>query len=211
MTKMGKNKLELDSKVTMELDGHRQYLTHIHHIEGEDEFIYVNQISKAGMNFRPERGTKVKVTANTKTCCYVFYGVIDDYRQIESVNTIKIERTGVIEKLQRRESFRLEKSIPVDLKIYGLYDLNSVESRATIMCADISEGGVGIHWSEPMEIDRFVDCGINIDGHYYLFRCRVARCIKEDTNQYRIGLEIINGDEHYKDKVRKYIFGSQTK
>ena len=208
---MGNNKFEIGSKVTIELENKEQYLSTIQNIDDDDHFIYVNQLSKEGNSFIPQRDTRIKVNVHTKTCGYVFYGIICDYVTIDTINTMKIERTGIINKVQRRESFRLAHSVPVDIKIYGLYNLNEVETRTTIMCADISEGGIGIHWNEPLEVDRFIDFGINIDGQYYILRCRVARCVQEDDERYRVGLEIINADEHYKDKIRKFIFEAQTK
>lgn len=204
-------KLKVGTKVTVEMEDGEKYTSVIQNVDDIGEDIYVNVVTKQGETHLPEEGSYIKLMAQTKTCGYLMFGVVENYVRLDSVKVMHFVRKGEVERIQRRESFRLEKSIPIDLRMYNLYDINRVEKSVTIAAADISEGGVGFHWPVPIEIDRFLDCGIDIEGEYFLMRCRVVRCIKEDERVYRIGLEIIEEDEEFRNKIRKFIFEQQTK
>lgn len=207
---MYEDKIKLGLGITVELDDGSQYSSFVQNVDEDCSVIHISPLTRMGIPVMPQEGRDVRIIASSKTCCYTFYGIINKYTAFENLKVIEIKRNTEVEKIQRRKGFRVEKSIPLDIKIYGLFDITSVEKHTTITAADISEGGIGICWSEPLEIDRFLECGIKIDDDYYLVRCRVVRCIKEN-GQYRIGLEIINNDEEMRQKIRKYVFREQIK
>lgn len=204
-------KLDVGTNVIIEFEDGDQYPSVIQEIDEKGENIYINAFSKFDCSNLPEKGTYLKIMVHMSNCCYLLLGSVEGYKTLDSVRVMHVVRRDKIERIQRRMSYRLEKSLPVDLKIYDLYNINQVERSVAITTADISEGGLGFYWPEPLEPNRFLDCGITIGDDYFMLRCSVVRCIEEDERIFRIGLKIIDDSEEFKDRVRKYVFDEQVR
>ncbi|MBQ9625463.1 MAG: PilZ domain-containing protein [Clostridia bacterium] len=198
-------------RVTVEMEDGSQYASMIQNVDDEAEDIYINILTRGGIIHMPLKGTYVKLIINAGSCNYILSGPIIEYIKSDNLQMMHVARDGRIERLQRRRAFRLEKTVDVKLKIYSLYDLSDVEQATNILSADISETGIGFFSEKPLELNRFLDCRMSFDKISNMKRYRVVRCIKEDEHKYRIGLELMDNDEGYKDRIRRYIFAQQTK
>lgn len=204
------DKIKVGMGITVELEDGNQLSSLVQNLDDECKIVFISPLFRRGMPVMPDRGSYLRIIANSDTCCYAFLSVIKDYTKMDSINVIEIERINAIEKLQRRRGYRVQKSIPVEVRVYELFDVTSVEQDGEITTADISEGGMGIYWPRPLEINRFIDCVIEIDHKPIVLRSRVVRCFK-DGDQYRIGLEILLEDEKMRQRIRQFVFKQQIK
>ncbi|MCX7885345.1 MAG: flagellar brake domain-containing protein [Caloramator sp.] len=121
----------------------------------------------------------------------------------------------VIEKVQRREHFRLP--IVMDAKFFPLpegrvyIDLKDVpcgyfKNLQRTVTADISGGGIKIISRENVKKDNYVLLSINIPEEINVL-CKVVRCDFDTINKnYKLALKFERIDERIREKIIRFIF-----
>lgn len=121
----------------------------------------------------------------------------------------------VIEKVQRREYFRLpivmdvkyfilpEDKVYMQLKDVPIGYFKNLEKTITV---DISGGGIKIISKKAAKHNNYILLSINVPDEINVI-CKVVRCDYDETDKnYKLALKYENIDEKLRDKIIKFIF-----
>lgn len=159
-------------------------------------------------------GTKVAVLFIKENNLYEFTAKVIDRESKHNLAMLKIQALSPIEKVQRREFFRFDTSIPVNYRIISTVNTKSTEDYIKTVTRDLSGGGLCIRLKEPIELDNFLDCELFISTKV-CFIGRVVRLTKYDAMQgiykYEVGVYFEKIEEALREKVISYIFQEQRR
>ena len=169
-------------------------------------------------NIYPVRiGWKMNVYFISKDDLYKLRARILNRGMKENIAHIKIEILGDIEKIQRREFFRFEYTIPASYRVVeSLYDEEKdKEPMKPAATRDLSGGGVCIKLEEQVNINKLVECELDLgDKKKVSFIGKVVRSTKrpEDPKYgYEIGILFKKIENRDKEAIIQFIFQEQRK
>ncbi|MFC3092764.1 PilZ domain-containing protein [Alteromonas sediminis] len=90
----------------------------------------------------------------------------------------------------RRASARLD----MEQEVISLSwtDENNQRHEHSVVCSDVSRGGLKLLLPEPLQVDSIVDVQLTPDNvSAKAFNATVVRCIQRQTNEFEIGLQFI--------------------
>jgi c-di-GMP-binding flagellar brake protein YcgR len=120
-------------------------------------------------------GTPVAVLARGESCLYRFHGAVVDRRVVDGVATLFVEKPPIIEKVQRRENFRVAVELPTTLSVLESGSDDSPPMRATI--DNLSGGGFRVAIDKPLPEGSIVRVRIPVVTRMgFSFEARVVRC-----------------------------------
>ncbi|MGI6778776.1 MAG: flagellar brake protein [Acetivibrionales bacterium] len=134
-----------------------------------------------------------------------------------NVELLLIRVESEIIKIQRRQFFRFECSVPVRYRVIKSMKPLEFENEDYIstFSRDLSGGGLSIKLMEPVERKKYVECELILgERRKIVFIGRVLRLTKygpEEKYNYEIGVEFTQIHPISRDKVIKYIFEQQRK
>lgn len=174
-----------------------------------------------GVVFPVHTGTELNVYFLTKqdgnTECFRFRAVVRGRGMVENLPLLKIEATGEIERIQRRQYYRLVCSVPV---MYRLVDIPNSEANETVpfkksLVSNLSGGGVCLLLEDKVEIGKLVECELTAgEGIIVKFFGKVIRYEKTDMEgkfRYEAGIAYIKINEKDRETVVRFIFDEQRK
>lgn len=147
---------------------------------------------------------------------YRFRGRVNGRGSSEGIAHIRIVLTEEITKVQRRQFFRFECSVPIGYRIMDTLD-DSPCSKEYIpaVTRDISGGGMAIKHKEQVRLNVLVECELELAGVGRVnFQGRVVRAVKrlEDlTYAYEMGVLYRKIDNRSREAIIRYIFKEQRK
>lgn len=145
---------------------------------------------------------------------YEFTARVIDRENKDNLPMLKIQALNTIEKIQRREFFRIDINLPIKYRVIDSVDMESDEEYVETITRDISGGGLCMRLKEPIEIDKYLDCELSIFNSVK-FIGKVVRLIKYDTlhgpYKYEIGVSFERIDDAMREKIISYIFQEQRK
>ena len=132
-------------------------------------------------------------------------------RELSPIYKLKIERVSKINKIQKREHFRL--LIGLDLeKEHEIY-INGEKQIYNEKCEakDISGGGIRIYCNYQHKLGDKIRCKIKIENETININAIVKRIQEIDAFdfEYSIGVSFIEIEELNRDIIIKYIFDQQ--
>lgn len=151
-------------------------------------------------------GTKLHIAFFNKNGLFAFDGVVVN-RHLGNIPLIQLKRTTDIEKLQRRQFYRLEKIIEFKYKISEDDDI----MEAGII-RDISGGGFNAKIKKKLQEGMIIHCYINLsdDIEEIVQKCKVVRCnFIEDG--YEIAVQYVDIEDRLREKIISFIFNEQRK
>lgn len=159
-------------------------------------------------------GTKIIVSFIKDNNLYEFSAKVIDRESKHNVAMLKIQQLSQIEKVQRREFFRFDTSIPINYRIIENINTKSTQEYIKTVTRDLSGGGLCMRLKEPIEIDSYLDCELFLSSKV-TFIGKVVRLTKYDIMQgqykYEIGVYYEKMDQGVREKVISYIFQEQRR
>lgn len=132
----------------------------------------------------------------------------------DNVAMLKIEIEGGMHKVQRRQFYRFECSLPVRYRLVGT--LNPVYNDDTpftkAVTKNLSGGGLSIAINEKIERDKYIECELMLaDDKVVRFYGKVVRLIKldNDLHKYEAGVVFRKIENKDREDIIKYIFQQQ--
>lgn len=150
---------------------------------GSDIWIYYSVDSKGIFYF------KAKVTDRIK----------------DAISYLKIKQSNETKTIQRRDYFRIDVNIPVEI-----YTLDN-EFISSGYAKDLSGGGLKFISNKKLELNEELCCKINIEGKESTVKGKVIRSImyEKDSTQFQMGIKFLELDEKIRNFIVSYIFKQQ--
>lgn len=215
------NELSLGLKLELQLvgnDGRRidkPFVSEFEWAVGDNVLVIAAPIVE-GRLYPVQVGTRVAVSFIKDNNLYEFEAVVLDRESKNNLALLKIQTSGQIEKIQRREFFRFDCCIPVNYKEIDLAKEKFDANRKFVetVTRDLSGGGLCMRLKEPVEVGKLLECELFI-ADKVSFIGKIIRLTKYDNTQgiykYEIGVIFEKIDKIVREKVISYIFQEQRK
>lgn len=216
------NGIELGSKMELELyniNGEIIKPLLISQLEFADDetTAYLAAPIHEGVIYPVHIGTLMNVYTSLRADLYKFKARVTKRGIKDNIPFLKIEILSEFEKIQRREFFRFEHSVPIKYRVvdslkreYG----DDTPYKNTIT-RDLSGGGVCILLEERVDRDEYVECEIPIEkGRSIKFTALVVRLTKRKPDEkyiYEIGTIFKKIDFRDREALISFIFQEQRK
>lgn len=148
---------------------------------------------------------------------FKFQAKVIDRLAKDNVALLKIERISDIQRIQRRQFFRLEYNLPVKYRIVDSTEVeDDIEEKYRYgMSEDLSGGGISILTDEIINKNEIICCQCFLDQQNSIeFTGKVIRVsdkMKNEVKRYSIGVSFTEIEEKYRDILIKFIFKKQRK
>lgn len=148
---------------------------------------------------------------------FLFKAIVSGREINENIPLLKIDAVSEVEKVQRRQYYRMGCSLPVRFRIVDSdnnTDREDVKFRNTI-AVNLSGGGICLLLEEIIDIGRRIECELfNEDNFKIKFLGKVTRyeeSMLESKYKYKAGIIYININNSDREAVVKFIFNEQRK
>jgi c-di-GMP-binding flagellar brake protein YcgR len=206
-------KLEIKLAENDDLIINEPFVSEFEGIENKEILVIAAPIYK-GHLYPVKIGAQITITFVTDNNLYEFLAKVIARENKHNVAMLKIQPQGQIEKVQRREFFRFDTSIPVKFRIIDNINSKSTQDYIETVTRDLSGGGLCMRLKEPIEIDSYIECELFLSCKV-TFIGKVVRLTKYDTMQgqykYEIGVYYEMRDQITREKVISYIFQEQRR
>lgn len=130
-------------------------------------------------------------------------------RYLDKVYKVKLQKISEIRKIQLREYYRFNISIPV-IKRFTVKKETLEESIIEEECRtkDISGGGLRLLTNYAHNIGDIIECEFKIEGRIIISKAKIIRVEPVDTFEYKygMGIQFIDINERDRDAIVKFIF-----
>lgn len=187
---------------TEEMMGETEFSTIV---EGTDEDVLkIHSPICRGALLRIRENSRVGVTVFVNDKVYRARGVAGGNYKIGNFNFADIQITSDIERIERRNYFRL--SIKKDVRIMKKDTEEVVEARTL----DISAGGTQLTSREDFYIGENILVEIDLNGDYLELDGEVVNVIRDISEpEHRYGIKFEELGEKVEDRIMRYIFEVQ--
>lgn len=187
---------------TEEMMGETEFSTIV---EGTDEDVLkIHSPICRGALLRIRENSRVGVTVFVNDKVYRARGVAVGNYKIGNFNFADIQITSDIERIERRNYFRL--SIKKDVRIMKKDTEEVVEARTL----DISAGGTQLTSREDFYIGENILVEIDLNGDYLELDGEVVNVIRDISEpEHRYGIKFEELGEKVEDRIMRYIFEVQ--
>ncbi|SHE60081.1 c-di-GMP-binding flagellar brake protein YcgR, contains PilZNR and PilZ domains [Thermoanaerobacter uzonensis DSM 18761] len=149
-------------------------------------------------------GSIVQVIYFTKQGLFTFYAKVLN-RFSGKLALLEIMPISNVERLQRRQYFRLEKVIPFT------YTISEEEDKVYKgLIQDISGGGLKCKVDKKLEVGTIINCVFTLDQEITVSG-KVVRYDESLEKGYEVGICYVDIDEKVREKIISYIFEEQRK
>lgn len=158
-------------------------------------------------HFVPIRiGAKVNVIFFNKDGLFTFDGIVIN-RFFDNLSFIQLKRVTDIEKLQRRQFFRLEKIMEFKYKLH-----EDDESFEKGVIKDISGGGFRAKVKKKVDVGADIICYVKLSDETdeLVQKCKVVRCNYFDDG-YEIAAQYVDIQDRIREKIISFIFKEQRR
>ena len=148
---------------------------------------------------------------------YLFKAIISGREMNENIALLRIAVISDIERVQRRQYFRLGCSLPVKFRVVeSMNEMvnESIQFRKTI-ADNLSGGGICLLLEDKLDVGKLVECEITTgEKKEVKFFGKVIRYEKSELEgkfKYEAGIVYIKINNNDREAVVKYIFNEQRK
>ncbi|HOM02076.1 MAG TPA: flagellar brake protein [Acetivibrio sp.] len=182
-----------------------------------DRIIYIAAPIKQGRIYPVGIGQKLEIVFIKDDSLYEFNGKVIGREVRHNISLLRVEITSEIKRIQRRDFFRFDCSIPVSYRIVdkpGIYDNQRKFTKS--YTRDLSGGGVCIRLKERIETGQLLRCELSLnDFNKVSFLGRVVRLTEydkeNDVYKYEIGIKFEEIEEKDRERIISYIFQEQRR
>jgi c-di-GMP-binding flagellar brake protein YcgR len=171
-----------------------------------------------GVLFPLHIGVRMNVYFVFKGDFYKFSSKVLGRRAGDNISLLKVEIQGEFERIQRRQFFRFEYSVPFKFRV----EASSANPKAdkpdpfkSTITRDIGGGGLCFLLEDTIEIGVFVDGELELgDSEKTKFIGKVVRVSKREVEtryKYDIGIEFDQIENKVREAIIRYIFQEQRK
>jgi len=148
---------------------------------------------------------------------YAFNGLVDKVPD-RPLPVVTIIVSSAIERIQRRQDFRVKCLIPVEI-IAALPEVSS-ELKPTVLrlktsTYDLSASGVSLRISMSIPVGTFplIILSLPDEGSRIRVSCRVVHCFAapDNTGRFHIGIQFMNLEENNRARIVRFVYRSQLK
>lgn len=152
-----------------------------------------------------EKGDYIDIHFYLEQSLFSYKAKIEDSFENDGESFIKIKRISGIVQKQRRKYYRINKKLPVTIKIDG-----RMYSSYTL---DISEGGLSLAAPEHIVKNTDIVCKISFSNNNDIIVNSKVVWIDFDESGYpvKMGIKFVDLDEEDRKKLRDYVFEEQKK
>ena len=153
-----------------------------------------------------EIGDELTITFTHENGLYMFEGKTIELVDEEGIILYVVKVTSDIQRLQRRENFR----VPINVPIVYQYFLNTNELYGQGMVKDISGGGLKFICSDELKEGIKLDIFARLSNDFELKTCaKVIRCCFIEQSKYEISLTFEGLTFGRKENIIRFMFGLQ--
>ncbi|HHV29887.1 flagellar brake protein [Acetivibrio mesophilus] len=182
-----------------------------------DRIIYIAAPIKKGTIYPVSINQRLELVFIKGENLYQFEGKVIGREVRHNISLLRVETTSEIQKIQRREFFRFDCSIPVGYRIAGKTKIDTAQRGFTkSYTRDLSGGGVCIRLKEKIETGELLDCELSLnDFNKVSFTGRVVRLTeyesKNEIYKYEIGVLFEAIEDRDRERIISYIFQEQRR
>lgn len=141
--------------------------------------------------------------------CFAFDGRPINRFKIKNVDMISIRQISSIEKIQRRQFYRLKIVLPVEIKILDNKEGSPILKGYSV---DISGNGLRLNIDQKLDVNSIIKCNIKLSSNETLsVKGRVVRVALDNKLAYKydIGIAFVDIPNATQDRIVKFIFEKQ--
>lgn len=187
----------------------------IQDIISQDELVITIPMVKGNQIILP-LGQEVEIVFFRDEGQYIFKAKIEKRFKKENVDLLKLNRISSIKRIQRRNYYRLNITLPISIKLLTDKDKQSQNFKEWLKTytMDISGGGVRILLDRNIEKGSLLECKLKINDEDLLLKGEVVRSqlIQQyPITKYEIGISFVDITEYQRDQIIGFIFEEQRK
>lgn len=169
-------KLELKLEGSDEKNGDSVFVSEFEWAEN-DRIIYIAAPIKGGKIYPVSVGEELAIVFIKSDNLYEFKGKVIGREVRHNISLLRVETLSEIRKIQRRDFFRFDCSIPISYRVVEKDRINILQRRfIKSYTRDISGGGVCIRLKERIETGELLECELFLnDFNKVSFLGRVVR------------------------------------
>jgi len=211
--------LDIGLKLEIQLygnDGMKMNLSFVSELEWveEKDILLIASPIYEGKLYPIHVGTLIAVSFTKSNNFFEFTAKVIGRENKDNLAMLKIQAISSIIKIQRREFFRFEVNLPVNYRVIESVNMKSNHEYMETVTRDLSGGGLCMRLKEPVEINKYLECELNLPDKIK-FIGKVVRLTEYETLQgpykYEIGVSFVRIDEAMREKVISYIFQEQRR
>jgi len=157
-----------------------------------------------------EPGQKIRVNFFRDDGEFYFSAKVIEKLKSDIMICIKITQISSIDRLQRRNLFRLKKVLPVRFRYFPDDKADGHYNKGHVM--DISGGGIRLYTERYIPPNAQIECKIKLDERQEIVLngnvLRVRR-VQDTEHQYDIGISFVDIPEIIRDRIISFIFEQQ--
>ncbi|SHJ91353.1 flagellar brake protein [Paramaledivibacter caminithermalis] len=176
-----------------------------------DNIIVISNPIYKGRIYPMRIGTNINIVFNKENKGQFYYvGEIIDRKKKNNLNILFVSKHSDIRHFQRREFYRLNIVLNVDLQII---ENGAVVKTIPAITKDISGGGVRLIAKSKLEKYTTVKCVIHLDNETIEAFGKVLRCdpIPDSMLKYDLGICYTAIEEKSRSKIISFVFKRQRK
>lgn len=211
--------LDIGLKLEIQLygnDGMKMNLSFVSELEWveEKDILLIASPIYEGKLYPIHVGTLIAVSFTKSNNFFEFTAKVIGRENKDNLAMLKIQAISSIINIQRREFFRFEVNLPVNYRVIESVNMKSNHEYMETVTRDLSGGGLCMRLKEPVEINKYLECELNLPDKIK-FIGKVVRLTEYETLQgpykYEIGVSFVRIDEAMREKVISYIFQEQRR
>ena len=132
----------------------------------------------------------------------------------DGLNLVKVSRISPVNRLQRRNYYRLKITLPIYVRILTNDPDKEPDSWLEAYTLNLSGGGAKISVNRSIDKGTLIECLLRIKDQDLILRGEVLRCqlAQDDViSRYEIGIFFKDITEYQRDEIIKFIFEQQRK
>lgn len=187
----------------------KSYYSMVQDILSDDEIlITLPTVESIPMIAKPNQEIEISFFRSHGQFC--FTGKIIEYCNDNSIELLKIKRITQNVRIQRRNFYRLNVTLPVKV---NYIDASGQEYQIDGYSCDIGGGGMGVIMKRHIPLYSDVNCSFSIDTDNIIIKGNIIRIeiCKDDEHKYQMGIKFTEVSEYTRDVIVKFIFNQQRK
>lgn len=171
--------------------------------------LVITQPMRDGVPIEIRPSDSIRILFFKEEGCFAFDGRPINRFKIKNVDMISIRQISSIEKIQRRQFYRLKIVLPVEIKLLDDKEGSTILKGYSV---DISGNGLRLNIDQKLDVNSIIKCNIKLSSNETLsVKGRVVRVALDNKFAYKydIGISFVDIPNATQDRIVKFIFEKQ--